>query len=87
MEFDDGNIKIHDVGFNQLNQASEKASTIKPSIDEGMIVSEIITADKIMDQNSHSNQKDKSDPPDRVNLNATQTQPFYSLSSSGRGPY
>lgn len=66
MEFDDGNIKIHDVGFHQLNPASEKASTIKPSINEDMIVSEIITADKIMDQNSHSNQKEKLDSQNRI---------------------
>jgi hypothetical protein len=36
---------------------SERISVTKPSMNDGMIVSEIITVDKIMDQNSHSNQK------------------------------
>ena len=88
IEFDDGNIKIHDEEYHhQTNLPSEKASTIKPSIDEGMIISEIITADKIMDQNSHSNQKDKKDVQNYNKFDVTQTQPFSNLGFSDRTPY
>ena len=56
-KFDDGNIQIQDEDIHENRGPSEKYSSMKPSLNDGMIVSEIITADKIMDQNSHSNRK------------------------------
>lgn len=57
MNFDDGNIQIQDENLVIPVEKNSPISPKKASVNDSMIVSEIITADKIMDQNSHSNQK------------------------------